>query len=128
MAAVRAYVRALPSGTTVVSGAGKEKRERVPRWKWGVDEHAEDEALRRGLHVISHPAQWRRADGTVDMGAGFRRNGLIVASSGRIVAFWDGHSRGTADTISKAKKAGKPVIVFDSTMTPANALHGGGPA
>lgn len=108
---VRNYVRQLPPMTVVVSGAGDEKRDRVPRDRWGVDEIAEDHAILCGLPVVSYPAQWKRADGTVDKGAGFKRNGLIVAQADRVVAFWDGQSRGTKDTIDKARKAGKPVQI-----------------
>jgi hypothetical protein len=111
MDVVRAYVSGLPAGTIIVSGAGKQKRDSVPREKWGVDEHAEDEALRCGLAVTSYPAKWKRADGTINKGAGFARNGLIAAEADRVVAFWDGSSRGTKDTIDKARKAGKRVEI-----------------
>lgn len=43
--------------------------------------------------------------------AGFIRNQQIVDNSDMIVAFWDGESRGTADTIEKAKKAKKPTFI-----------------
>lgn len=112
---VRAFVRGLPPMTVIVSGAGDKKREVVPRKDWGVDETAEDEAERCGLVVVSYPAHWRRADGTIDRGAGFARNGLIVAQADRVVAFWDGQSRGTKDTIDKARKAGKPVEIYIAT-------------
>lgn len=37
----------------------------------------------------------------------FHRNGLIVELADHVVAFWDGTSRGTQDSISKARRAGK---------------------
>jgi hypothetical protein len=74
----------------------------------GVDQWAEDAARRFGLLVDVRAADWKRHG----QGAGMMRNGEIIASSDRVVAFWDGISKGTADTISKAKKAGKPVEVF----------------
>jgi hypothetical protein len=43
--------------------------------------------------------------------AGFERNSLIVEESDVVVAFWDGKSKGTADTIRKAEFHGKNVII-----------------
>lgn len=36
--------------------------------------------------------------------AGFIRNKLIVNASEQVIAFWDGYSKGTADTIMYARK------------------------
>lgn len=44
--------------------------------------------------------------------AGFIRNQQIVDNSDMILAFWDGKSRGTQDTIEKAKKAKKPTFII----------------
>lgn len=44
--------------------------------------------------------------------AGFERNRHIVASADRVVAFWDGKSSGTKDTIECAKETGKPVLIL----------------
>jgi hypothetical protein len=43
--------------------------------------------------------------------AGFRRNQHIVNASEIIVAFWDGKSRGTKDSIDKALQKGIPVLI-----------------
>lgn len=43
--------------------------------------------------------------------AGFIRNQLIVDACDVVLAFWDGKSKGTHDTINKAKKAKKPTFV-----------------
>lgn len=43
--------------------------------------------------------------------AGFIRNQTIVDNCDLLLAFWDGKSRGTADTIAKAKKAKKPTFI-----------------
>lgn len=112
MDAVRAYVRRLPKDTVIVSGAGPERRRELPREKWGVDEHAEDEAAKCGLPTISYPAQWKRPDGTVDRGAGFKRNGYIAEQCDRLVTFWDGKSRGTLDTIHKAYRMRRRIDVY----------------
>lgn len=95
---VRQYVTALPADTIVVSGAAK-----------GVDETAEQAARERGLQVESYPADWSR--GKL---AGFQRNSVIVSAADEVVAFWHARSNGTFDTITKARKAGKPVRIFDS--------------
>jgi hypothetical protein len=107
MGIVRAFVRSLPAGTTVVSGAGKDRRDYLPLGKWGVDEHAEDEAEKCGLQVESHPADWRK----YGKRAGFVRNPLIVAGSDEINAFWDGVSNGTRSTIQIANRQRKPVRI-----------------
>ena len=43
----------------------------------------------------------------------FHRNTLVVKASDRIVAFWDKKSRGTLDTLTKAKTAKKKVSYFN---------------
>ena len=43
--------------------------------------------------------------------APFVRNQLIVDDSDFIIAFWNKESKGTKDTIDKAHKAGKPVLI-----------------
>lgn len=96
LVAVRAYVRRLPAGTVVVSGGAP-----------GVDRTAADEAKRCGLRVIIIPADWNRHGKK----AGMIRNAAIVRRAESVVAFWDGKSPGTANTIRRAKGAGKPVTV-----------------
>ena len=44
-------------------------------------------------------------------GGYFIRNSKIVRDSDLVIAFWDGVSRGTRDTISKAHKEFVPVLV-----------------
>jgi len=43
--------------------------------------------------------------------AGFIRNQQIVDNCDVVLAFWDGKSRGTKDTIDKARKAKKPTLI-----------------
>lgn len=97
---VEAAVRDLPDGTIVVSGGAR-----------GVDDAAERCARARGLTVVLHRAEWQR-DGRLDRGAGYARNHRIVADADRVLAFWDGRSRGTTHTVSLAVAAGKPVTVI----------------
>lgn len=96
------YVRTLPPGTVVVSGGAL-----------GVDSVAEKEAERCGL-----PTEIFRVDtdGVSSRGQfairANARNQQIVDASDRLIAFWDGSSRGTADSIAKARLAGKTVEVI----------------
>jgi len=45
------------------------------------------------------------------LSAGPRRNARIVANADYVIAFWDGKSRGTRNTIELAHKKGIPVRV-----------------
>lgn len=60
-----------------------------------------------GKQAKVFPADWK----TYGRAAGFRRNQFIVDDSDMIIAFWDGCSRGTQNTMNRATKAGKPVLV-----------------
>jgi hypothetical protein len=93
---VRAVVDTLPEGTVVVSGGAR-----------GVDTAAWLAAQARGLRAVVHLADWKKHGNA----AGVIRNTAIVESCDEVIAFWDGESRGTADTIRKARAAGKPVRV-----------------
>ena len=94
---VREYVTGLPAETVVVSGGAR-----------GVDRTAQRAAEERGLSIQVWPALWD-AHGKR---AGYLRNRLIVETADRIVAFWDGQSKGTKHTIDLAIAAGKPVEVL----------------
>lgn len=88
---VRGYVRMLPAGTVVVSGGAI-----------GPDRWAVSEAQQRGLPWRVFKADWQG----LGKGAGFARNSLILAAVDRVVAYHDLSSKGTADTLSKARLAG----------------------
>ena len=68
---------------------------------------AETAATAHGLTVIIHHPDWE----THGRKAGPLRNSKIVEDSDKVVAFWDGHSRGTQDTINKARRAGKLLAI-----------------
>jgi len=95
-ALVRRYVRMQAGDVTVVSGGAQ-----------GPDTWAADEARLRGLAVDIYRPDWSFHG----KAAGFVRNNDIVAACDRVVAFWDGRSRGTLDTITKAVRAGKAVLI-----------------
>lgn len=125
---VFSYVCSLSPYDVVVSGGAQ-----------GVDQTAEGAARARGLTVISYRpvkrfGKWRIAkavfvpgqDTEVTLepemftsfgGAAFFRNGLIVAAADRVVAFWDGTSRGTKSTRHLTKEAGKSLLTFPETLT-----------
>lgn len=95
--AVAWFVDSLPVYTIIVSGGAR-----------GVDGFAEIAARARGMRVVIYPADWQKHGKR----AGFLRNATIVENCDRVVAFWDGESRGTKSTIDLARKAGKPVEVI----------------
>jgi len=92
MEAVCAEVRRLPAGTVVVSGGAR-----------GVDKMAASEADAVGLVTVTVHPPWN-AKGRA---AGPIRNAVIERISDRCIAFWDGQSPGTLDTINRFVKAEK---------------------
>lgn len=88
-----ARVAAKP-GDVIVSGGAK-----------GVDSLAEAAALAAGLEVeVVRPDYERHGRAAPHV-----RNREIVSRCDRLVAFWDGESRGTKGTVDYARKQGKPV-------------------
>jgi hypothetical protein len=106
--AVGDYVRGLPADAIVVSGA-------CPN---SPDEWAERAARARGLKVWSFPVDTigLPEDGDerrIEFGKrAYARNAKIVAACDRVVAFHDGQSPGTRNTINLARRHGKPVEVI----------------
>lgn len=98
MEGVRRFIRALPKDVVVISGGAR-----------GVDSVAEEEARVQGLTVEIYPADWAR----YGRRAGYVRNKIMVDKADKVVAFWDGKSKGTKHTIDLARKASKPLCVFD---------------
>lgn len=45
-------------------------------------------------------------------GATFLRNSLIINEADVTLVFWDGESRGTMDSLNKAKKSGRKVVLY----------------
>lgn len=75
----------------------------------GVDLLGKEFAERNGLIVHKFPAKWR-VDGVYNPGAGHIRNAemgrFALEDNGRLLALWDGESRGTKQMIEWAKKNG----------------------
>lgn len=95
---VMEYVASLDDSTIVLSGGAK-----------GVDTMAERCARERRLEVKIFEADWDRYGSR----AGPMRNARIVAEADKVVAFWDGKSRGTLNSVVQTVEAGKPVLVFN---------------
>lgn len=84
------------TATSVVSGGAK-----------GADTLAEKFALENHLKITVFKPDWKQ----FGKRAGFIRNTLIIENSDIVFAFWDGISNGTKDSIDKAEKLGKEVVV-----------------
>ncbi len=82
--------------TEIISGGAK-----------GADTLGDNFAENNGILLTIFPAEWAK----YGKQAGYVRNQLIVDNCDMILAFWDGQSRGTADTIEKAKRAMKPTFI-----------------
>lgn len=76
----------------------------------GADQLGECYARERGLGLVRMPADWEK-DGK---SAGYVRNAAMAARADALIAFWDGHSRGTAHMIQLARTKGIPVRVIHS--------------
>lgn len=96
--------------TLVVSGAAPGADSLGAKWSREV----------LGIEPLEFPAEWEnleatplmikeRSDGTkYNSLAGFNRNTTIVQNSDAVIAFWDGRSRGTRDSLYKCDKFGVP--------------------
>lgn len=73
----------------------------------GVDIVAQTAAQDEGLGVKVFAADWNR----LGKAAGMIRNQEIVDYADEVVAFWDGSSPGTKDTINRANWARKPLTI-----------------
>ena len=74
----------------------------------GADSLAFRFAEEHRIEMRVYPAEWDK----YGKSAGFIRNQTIVDNCDMVLAFWDGESRGTADTIEKAKRAKKPTFII----------------
>jgi hypothetical protein len=101
-------VARLPSDTVVVSWGAP-----------GVDSFAEVAAKARGLETLIFAADWEG----LGRRAGPIRNERIVTRADRVVAFWDGASRGTLNTVLLAQRAGLPVEIRDGEGEPVALDH-----
>lgn len=94
-ARVERYVRSLPANDIVITGDAS-----------GVDAYARSASEQARICIIVRPA-WER-DGKA---AGPIRNREIAGICDRMVAYWDGRSRGTFSAINFARAMNKDVEV-----------------
>lgn len=115
---VRDYVMALPVGDY---GGASSPPVVVSGHAAGVDIVAEITAHQRGLQTVIFPA--RGASRTEFTKAAFARNTEIAQRSDELDAFVNSESRGTWDTVQKARLFGKVVRVHEEPAEHALLFH-----
>ena len=89
--------RYIPEGTTaIISGGAK-----------GVDSCASAYARENGLALIEYLPDYKK----YGRGAPLVRNDEIIKAADKIIAIWDGSSRGTAYVINKCREQGKSIDI-----------------
>lgn len=73
----------------------------------GADSLGEKFALEHSIPIKKFPADWN----TYGKSAGYRRNEQMAYYGDRLIAFWDGQSKGTKHMIDLARKVGLEVEV-----------------
>lgn len=88
----------LPKETTVIVSGGAR----------GVDASARAYAIERGIPLLEFLPEYEK----YGRSAPIRRNVTILQNADLVLAFWDGHSRGTAFVIRECRRRGVPCRVF----------------
>jgi len=73
----------------------------------GADSLAEEYAKKENIIFEIFKPEWDK----YGKSAGFIRNQQIIDACDIVLAFWDGKSKGTQDSINKAKLAKKPTFI-----------------
>lgn len=98
-ALIKAFDKVFKPGDRIVSGG----------CPFGADSFAENLARERGLTIVIHHADW---NGPAKKAAGFVRNSKIAEDCDVLLALpAQDRKGGTEDTIKKAKKLNKKVIL-----------------
>lgn len=97
---VAARLAALPDGATIIHGACR-----------GADRISGEESLRRGFSVKEFPADWEKYGKSAGP---IRNDTMLVQKPDLVIAFHPNlaESKGTADTVRKARLQGIPVEVI----------------
>lgn len=101
----------------IVSGVGFDDK-----YDNGADTIGRDYAKEREIKYIGFPADWsdmsepcvvkyNRYNKPYNALAGFKRNTNIIDECTDVIAFWDGKSPGTKDSIDKAKALNKSIKI-----------------
>ena len=92
---IEAYLDEMPDA--IVSGGAK-----------GADTYAREFAIKRGIRLIEHLPDYSK----YGRAAPLVRNRLIIDDCDKVLAFWDGKSRGTKQSLDYAESKGKPVKII----------------
>lgn len=87
----------------------------------GADRMAAAWAAAKGLKVTEIRPDYK----TNGKAATHIRNAALVNLADRVLAFWDGRSKGTGGTIAKARRAGKllKIVSFEKPEPPADNMQ-----
>lgn len=75
----------------------------------GADSLSQHYAKLNGLTVLIFYPNWKE----FGKAAGFVRNHKIVEQADKVIAFWDGVSKGTKSSLDIALKQNKPIRIVD---------------
>jgi predicted Rossmann fold nucleotide-binding protein DprA/Smf involved in DNA uptake len=100
------YVKALPRGASIITGSAS-----------GVDAAATRAARAKGIPIQVMPASF---DELADASKSAARNQRLIDACDVLVAFWDGGSKGTRNTVDRALDSGKEIHVFISARGAAD--------
>lgn len=84
----------------------------------GADELAEKYAKLNSIPILIIKPNW-----SLGRHAGLLRNTQIVEACDMLVAFWDGQSKGTLDSLKKAEKSAKQIkiVYFNDLCSRGNS-------
>ena len=75
---------------------------------FGADKLAERYAKEKEIETLIFLPDWKKYGKT----AGFVRNTHIINNADLVVAFWDEQSKGCEDSLKKAEKLNKKVLII----------------
>ena len=92
---IEAYIDEMPDA--IVSGGAR-----------GADTYAREFAIKKGIRLIEHLPDYAK----YGRGAPMVRNRQIIDDCDKVLAFWDGKSRGTKYSLDYAESKGKPAKII----------------
>ena len=95
--------------TEIISGGAK-----------GADTFSEEYAIRKNISHTTIKPNWYKYPKT----AGFVRNKEIIRGCDVVIAFWDGISGGTLDSLKHAQKLKKKIIIVGFGELTSEEIHG----